>query len=113
MAKEYPVQPMPNAHGKNAAHKHPPYMPVFYALVALTVLEVGTTGVINKYVGLSEDIAIKAPFVVPYLLILSVIKAVLVAMYYMHLKYDKRLYSLVIGGPFIFAMIFVVLSIRW
>ncbi len=113
MAKEYGISAGDHVNDPVQTHKHPPYMAVFYALLAITVIEVGTTGVINKYIGLSPDIAIPHPYSIVWLLVLSSIKAVLVAMYYMHLKYDKRLYSLVIGGPLVFAAVFIALTIRW
>lgn len=113
MAKQYGASAGDHVNDAVHTHKHPPYLRVFYILLGLTVLEVGTTGVINPYIGLSPDLAIPKPYSIVWLLVLSAIKAGLVAAYYMHLKYDKRLYSLVIGGPLIFAAVFVVLTIRW
>lgn len=44
-------------------------------------------------------------FRVPVLLILTIFKAVLVALWYMHLKFDSRLYSsLFVGGIIILAI---------
>jgi cytochrome c oxidase subunit IV len=113
MAKEYGVSKGDQVADAAHTHKHPPYMAIFYILLVLTVVEVGSTGVVNKYIGLSPDIAVPHPWVIPWLLILSSIKAVLVAMYYMHLKFDKRLYSIIFGGPLLFAAVFVILTIRW
>ena len=46
---------------------------------------------------------------VPALLILTVIKAALVVLYYMHLKFDSRLYSVLFaGGIFILAIPFTI-----
>ncbi|MBA3944318.1 MAG: cytochrome C oxidase subunit IV family protein [Herpetosiphonaceae bacterium] len=113
MAKEYGVSRGDEVHEMQHTHQHPPYMTIFYLLTALTIIEVSSTGVINRYVGLSPEIALPRSIGVPFLLVVSAIKAVMVAMFYMHLKYDKRLYSVVIGGPLIFAAIFIVLTIHW
>lgn len=113
MAKQYGASAGDHVDDAVHTHQHPPYMRIFYILLALTVIEVGTTGVINPYIGLPASLAIPRPYSIVWLLALSAIKAGLVAAYYMHLKYDKRLYSLVIGGPLAFAAVFVLLTIRW
>ncbi|HEX7593564.1 MAG TPA: cytochrome C oxidase subunit IV family protein [Anaerolineae bacterium] len=60
-------------------HTKPNYIGVFIALVALTTIEVIVT-----YLPVPR---------LPILIPLSVTKAVLVVMFYMHLKYDRRLFS--------------------
>ncbi len=57
------------------------YVLVFVALAAITVLEVGVT-----YLPVPR---------VPVLIPLALIKAGLVALFYMHLKYDRRVFGLV------------------
>ena len=69
------------------------YFSVAVTLVILTALEVGVYYVesIRKYL-------------VPILIILMIVKFVLVAMFYMHLKQDSKLFS----GLFIFPIIIAV-----
>jgi cytochrome c oxidase subunit 4 len=70
-----------------------PYLAVFIALAVLTVLELGVT-----YFNLPR---------IPLLVPLALIKASLVAMFYMHLKYDRKVFSML----FIFGLIFGILLI--
>nr|MBA2457609.1 cytochrome C oxidase subunit IV family protein [Gemmatimonadales bacterium] len=48
------------------------------------------------------------PFFVPLLLLLSAVKFALVAMYYMHLKNDSKLFSGVFVFPIIIAAVIIV-----
>jgi cytochrome c oxidase subunit 4 len=59
--------------------RHPNYVAVFVALAILTALEVTVT-----YLPLPR---------IPILVPLALIKASLVALFYMHLKYDRRVFS--------------------
>jgi cytochrome c oxidase subunit 4 len=43
------------------------------------------------------------PVIVPILAILSALKFALVAMFFMHLRYDSRLFSMVFVGPLVLA----------
>jgi cytochrome c oxidase subunit 4 len=47
---------------------------------------------------------VASPFFVPQLLIMSAAKFIIVVMFYMHLKYDHRLFKAVFTGPLIIAM---------
>ncbi len=75
---------------------HPNYIAVFWVLVIFTVLEVGIT---------------KLPvprFPMAIVLIgLAMTKALLVAMYYMHLKFERGVLILIAISPFITAIILV------
>ncbi len=73
--------------------KHPNYVGIFVILGVLTVVEV----LVSQY--LSESVRI------PILLLLAAAKAVLVALYYMHLKFDSRIFA------FFFAMAIFLLAI--
>ena len=64
-------------------HTQPNYLGVFVALAILTVVEVGVT-----YLPVPR---------VPILIPLALIKASLVALFYMHLKYDKPAFTVVFG----------------
>lgn len=95
-----------NAHATPAdshEHSHPTtgvYVKIGVVLFVLTALEVGlyefTYGEHAGAAGASIQ-----PFFVPLLLLLSAAKFALVAMFYMHLKQDHRLFS----GVFIFPLI--------
>ena len=60
------------------------YIGVFGALAALTVLEIAVT-----YLPVPR---------IPVLVPLALIKAGLVALFYMHLKYDRRVFGLIFGA---------------
>ena len=81
-----------------AAHPTPfTYLKVAAALAILTGIEVGVF-----YVDALE------PAFLPIFLILSVVKFVLVVMFYMHLKFDSRLFSGVFVGGLLLAVAVVV-----
>ena len=69
------------------------YLTVAAILTILTVVEVGVF-----YVPAFK------PVLAPLLLFLSAIKFALVVMFYMHLKYDNKLFSLVFLAPFFIAI---------
>jgi len=66
---------------KSAGTRGRTYVLVFGALAALTALEISVT-----YLPIPR---------VPVLVPLALVKAGLVALFYMHLKYDKRVFALV------------------
>jgi cytochrome c oxidase subunit IV len=94
-----------DAHAAHAAdeHSHPSasvYAKVGLVLFVLTALEVGLYEITyGEHAGASS--ASIRPFFVPVLLLLSAFKFALVAMFYMHLKQDNRLFS----GLFVFPLI--------
>jgi cytochrome c oxidase subunit 4 len=82
------------------AHKHPNYMAIFWLLAVLTVVEIGV---------------VFLPFgkVVNGTLLcgLAVGKAALVAMYFMHLKFETRTLGLIAITPLVIAtlLVFIIL----
>jgi cytochrome c oxidase subunit IV len=91
--------------GETTAHKkHPPYVLVFVALAILTAL---ITAVELLYV--NGYIPLPRPVVNSIYLSMSLTKAILVAMFYMHLKQDSFVYTVLFGTPVIFAIIFFIL----
>ncbi len=72
---------MENPTAENSHRMQRTYVIVFGALAALTALEVGVT-----YLPLPR---------IPVLVPLALAKAALVAMFYMHLRYDKRVFALI------------------
>ena len=91
-------------------HSHPTagmYLKVGLVLFVLTALEVGLYEMTYGEHAGSFASAIK-PLFVPILLLLSAGKFALVAMYYMHLKQDHKLFSGVFVFPLIIAAFIVV-----
>lgn len=69
---------------------HPRYLLVFLSLAVLTAIEVAVT-----YVPLLK------PALTPILLSLSFFKAMLVILYFMHLRFDSRWYGFIFFVPFV------------
>jgi cytochrome c oxidase subunit 4 len=101
-----------DAHASTASHEHAHpsagvYAKVGIILFILTALEVGlyefTYGEHSGPMGAQIQ-----PFFVPLLLLLSAAKFALVAMFYMHLKQDSRLFTGVFVFPLIIAAIIVI-----
>ena len=95
-----------------AAHEHAHPTPGTYAkiglvLFVLTALEVGLyEATFGEHAGaFGQDLQ---PFFVPLLLLLSAAKFALVAMYYMHLKNDSKLFTSVFVFPLIIAAVVIV-----
>jgi cytochrome c oxidase subunit IV len=91
-------------------HSHPSaalYAKVGLVLFVLTALEVGLYEITyGGHAGPSAE-AIK-PFFVPMLLLLSAAKFALVAMFYMHLKQDSKLFTGIFVFPLIIAAVIIV-----
>lgn len=81
---------------EHAAESHPNYMGVFVGLTVLTLVEVGVA-----FLGFSEIVTILI------LVALALWKAALVALYYMHLRYESRRLVLMVLVPFPLALILV------
>lgn len=92
------AHPEPTVHGE--AHGHPTtgvYLAVAAVLTVITLVEVGVF-----YVPAFQ------PVLAPVLLVLSATKFALVVMFYMHLKSDHRLFTLVFSLPLLIALSVVV-----
>ena len=78
------------------AHPQPNYMGVFYILLAVTIAEVAVV-----YVPMSEALLISI------LLVMALFKAALVALYFMHLKYDNKVLTVIAATPLLLVAIAV------
>ena len=80
-----------------AGHKHTSPRIVFAVLVGLTLIEIATA-----FFG-------KLPrgFTYPFLLSLSLVKFALVALYYMHLRYEKPLYGFIFVLPTLLGLLLI------
>jgi cytochrome c oxidase subunit 4 len=85
----------------HASHPKPKYMLIWLYLAVLTAIEVSLTYVVS-YLGFSKRFTIFA------LLLLAVWKAVLVALYYMHLRFEPTRLRLLALAPLPLAIILVV-----
>ena len=73
-----------------AAHSHTNYIKIFVILTVLTVIEVGIT-----FLGLPKAL------LASLLVALAVWKAALVAMHFMHLKFEKKTLAMIALIPFV------------
>jgi caa(3)-type oxidase subunit IV len=97
------------AAGHTDEHSHPTwqlYVGIAIILFALTALEVGAYEVAERGIMGGFGVFVKE-MVVEILLVLSAAKFALVAMFYMHLKQDSKIFS----GLFVFPLILAALVI--
>ena len=80
-------------------HAHPNYMAIFYWLFGLTVAELAVA-----YMPIPKSLMVAG------LVILAITKAALVAMYFMHLKFERRTLGLIALTPPILLVLFVVIT---
>jgi cytochrome c oxidase subunit 4 len=71
-----------------AQRPHPNYVAIFGWLTAFTLIEVGLS--------LVSPILLPEPLKIAALVTLAAIKALLVILYYMHLRYDSKWYALIL-----------------
>jgi cytochrome c oxidase subunit IV len=89
-----------NGHDENS-HKHPNYMAIFWWLFGLTVVEVG----FSVFFDLPKVVMILG------LLGFAVVKAALVALYFMHLKFEPKSLGIIVGSTLILGAILVSVGI--
>ena len=83
------------AHGGHGGHPTAgTYVIIGAILTVITIVEVWA-----YYI----PALVASTFFVPFLLILSAVKFVIVVMFYMHLKYDHKLFRALFTGPFLVA----------
>ena len=86
----------------SATHQEPNYMKIFYALFVLTVLEVGAA-YLNVLVAGFPLLLLGL-----ILVVLAFVKAALVGMYFMHLKYEKRTLGIIELTPLILCTLLII-----
>jgi cytochrome c oxidase subunit 4 len=101
MAHE-PTHPSPDtAHADphaGEAHAHPTWATYKWVALILTVITI-----VEVWVYYIPAFVVSRLFV-PSLLIMSAVKFVIVVLFYMHLKYDHRLFRALFTGPLIIAV---------
>ncbi len=87
-----------NDHAPHADHEHEHPTWKQYKWVALWLTLITAVEVWIYYTSLKQT-----PYYVPTLLILSAIKFAVVVLFYMHLKYDHKLFKALFTGPLLIA----------
>ena len=86
---------------EQAEHKRPHYMAIFWILFGLTVVEVAY----SVFLDLPQFAMIVG------LVGFAVVKAALVALFFMHLKFERKSLGLIVGSTLILGMILVSVAI--
>ena len=92
---------MTQEHTAHTDHRRS-YYAVLSCLLVLTALTVYSASVDLSYVFKSMNIVVA--------MVIASIKATLVGLYFMHLKYDRRLNKLVYASSFLFLAIFILIT---
>ena len=79
-------------------HKKPNYAAVFWSLLILTICEI-----------IVANLHFAKPLIVAILVFLAIVKASLVALFYMHLKFEKFIIYFIVLFPLFLAVILTVM----
>ena len=96
--------PAPTGEAPAHEHGHPgakEYLAIAMVLSVLTAIEVAVFYIPSM-----------KPILVPTLLVLSTVKFALVAMFYMHLKFDHRLFSWLFVVPMVIAALVIIALLK-
>lgn len=91
------TNPDVDVHAMGEVHEHPTWKEYKWVALILTLITVVEVWI--YYTPFS-----KTPMFVPTLLVMSVAKFTIVVMFYMHLKYDHKLFRALFTGPLTIAM---------
>jgi cytochrome c oxidase subunit 4 len=91
------TNPEIDVHKMGEVHEHPTWREYKWVALILTIITVFEVWV--YYTPLQNT-----PVFVPLLVAMSAIKFAIVVMFYMHLKYDHKLFRALFTGPLIIAM---------
>jgi caa(3)-type oxidase subunit IV len=83
-----------------AEHKHPNYLAIFWILLSVTIVEVAYS-----------FLKIPRPILIGGLVGLAAFKALLVALYFMHLKFERKTLGIIVGSTLILGVILVSVGI--
>ncbi len=93
----HPEEPAQEGHAGGEQHHHPTpmtYVKIGVLLTVITIWEVWAYYIPSL---------VASRIFVPMLLILSAFKFIMVVMFYMHLKYDHKLFRVLFTGPLLIA----------
>jgi caa(3)-type oxidase subunit IV len=82
-------------------HKNPNYMAIFYWLAGLTVVEVAWATLLHTN---------RIPLIVG-LVAFAGIKALLVALFFMHLKFERKSLGIIVGSTLVLGVILVTVGL--
>ena len=99
MAAEHPEHD--HTHDDEHAHAHPDWSTYKWIALILTVITVVEVWIF--YTPFAEN-----RLFVPSLLLMSAAKFAIVVMYYMHLKYDAKLFRALFTGPLLIGVIVII-----
>src|SRR5437764_7479639 len=86
-----------DVHAMGEVHEHPTWKQYKWVALILTLITVVEVWV--YYTPLQNS-----PIFVPMLLIMSAVKFAIVVLFYMHLKYDHKLFKALFTGPLVIAI---------
>src|SRR3954452_1021150 len=92
------TNPEIDVHAMGEVHEHPTWVTYKWVALILTVITIVEVWV--YYI----PAFVASRLFVPALLIMSAVKFVIVVMFYMHLKYDHKLFRALFTGPLIIAV---------
>jgi cytochrome c oxidase subunit 4 len=96
-----PAVDSPHGHGEAHSHTHPDWSTYKWVALILTVITVLEVWIF--YTPFAEH-----RLFVPSLLMMSAAKFLIVVMFYMHLKYDAKLFRALFTGPLLIAVIVII-----
>ena len=100
MSEKEILQPAMSSAGQmKAARERAPYLVAFAVLIALTLVEIGVV----RSSGIPHRAAVVA------LIALALAKAALIALFYMHLRYETRILKLTVLGPLVAPAVYALL----
>ena len=88
----------PDTHAMGEVHEHPTWKQYKWVALILTVITI-----VEVWVYYIPSFVASRAFV-PSLLIMSAVKFFIVVMFYMHLRYDHKLFRVLFTGPLIIAV---------
>ena len=91
------TNPDVDIHAMGEMHEHPTWREYKWVALILTLITVAEVWI---YYTPFKD----SPFFAPVLLVMSAVKFAIVVMFYMHLKYDHKLFRALFTGPLTIAM---------
>jgi len=90
-----------DVHAMGEVHEHPTWKQYKWVALILTLITVVEVWIYYTPFQFS-------PLFVPSLLIMSAVKFAIVVLFYMHLKYDARLFRALFTGPLIIAVVTII-----
>jgi cytochrome c oxidase subunit IV len=92
------TNPEIDVHAMGEVHEHPTWKQYKWVALVLTLITIVEVWV---YYTPFKD----SPLFVPVLLIMSAVKFAIVVLFYMHLKYDHKIFKALFSGPLVVAIV--------